>query len=129
MTPDDRPQPVGPTGHADMNLQKDRECPSAHDIAGTAGSPANWWREAVIYQVRAHPGLGAGDAVEWTEAPAGVLVFRRQGFVCTMNTSDEAVRIPAPGRLLLASSPVGPTNGSHGASFELDANATVWWTV
>ncbi|GAA1310790.1 hypothetical protein GCM10009647_033980 [Streptomyces sanglieri] len=74
MTPDITPQPVGPTGHADMNLQ-------------------------------------------------------RQGFVCTMNTTDEAVRIPAPGHLLLAGFPIGPTNGSHGASFELDANATVWWTV
>ncbi|MFI5773984.1 hypothetical protein ACIA74_36820 [Streptomyces sp. NPDC051658] len=102
---------------------------SAHDIAAPAGPPANWWREAVVHQVRAHPGLGAGDTVEWTDAPAGVLVFRRQGFVCTMNTTDEAVHIPAPGRLLLAGSPVDPTNGSQCASFELDANAAVWWTV
>lgn len=46
-----------------------------------------------------------------------------------MNTTDEAVRIPAPGRLLLAGSPVGPTNGSHGASLEPAANTTVWWAV
>ncbi|MEE1768144.1 alpha-amylase family glycosyl hydrolase [Streptomyces sp. JV185] len=95
---------------------------------GDPDSTLELYRSALAVR-RAHPGLGAGDAVEWTDAPAGVLVFRRQGFVCTTNTTDEAVRIPAPGRLLLASSPVGPANGSHGASFELDANATVWWTV
>lgn len=66
---------------------------------------------------------------EWADAPAGVLVLRRQGFVCTTNTTDEAVRILAPGRPLLAGFPIGPTNGSHGAAFEPDANATVRRTI
>ncbi|MFE6683376.1 hypothetical protein [Streptomyces sp. NPDC057729] len=46
-----------------------------------------------------------------------------------MNTVDETERIPAPGRPLLAGPSVGPTNGSHGASFELAENTTMWWTV
>ncbi|QES50418.1 alpha-glucosidase [Streptomyces venezuelae] len=70
---------------------------------------------------RAHPELGAGEAVEWLDAPEGVLAFRRGGFVCTANTTGEAVRIPAPGTVLLASSPT-----EDGV---LAADSTVWWQV
>lgn len=96
--------------------------------AGDPDSTLELYRGALAVR-RAHPGFGAGEAVEWTDAPEGVLVFRRQGFVCTMNTTDGAVRIPAPGRLLLAGSPVGRTHGSHSASFGPAANTTVRWTV
>ncbi|MER5465294.1 glycoside hydrolase family 13 protein [Streptomyces sp. NPDC002668] len=75
---------------------------------------------------RAHPALGTGDAVEWLAAPEGVLAFRREGgFVCTVNTTGTAVRIPAPGRVLLASSAVRTAEGEA----ELPADTAVWWTV
>ncbi|MET9700706.1 DUF3459 domain-containing protein, partial [Streptomyces sp. NPDC006529] len=64
--------------------------------------------------------LGAGDAVEWLPAPAGVLAFRRGEFVCTVNTGGEAVRTPAPGTVLLASGPLADPD-------LLPADTAVWW--
>ncbi|MEV6651160.1 glycoside hydrolase family 13 protein [Streptomyces sp. NPDC051219] len=73
-----------------------------------------------------HPGLGAGDSVQWLDAPEGVLAFGRAGgFVCTVNTTGAPVRIPAPGRVLLASSAVDHAGGEA----ELPADSAVWWTV
>ncbi|MFJ3923874.1 glycoside hydrolase family 13 protein [Streptomyces sp. NPDC090022] len=71
---------------------------------------------------RSHPALGAGDAVQWLDAPEGVLAFRRGDFVCTANTTQQPVRMPVPGELLLASGPVT-------AAGELPADTTVWWQV
>lgn len=75
-----------------------------------------------------HPGLGAGTAVEWLDAPEGLLAFARPGFVCTVNTTGLPVRIPVRGQVLLSSSPV-VTDGADGAEIELPADTTVWWTV
>ena len=73
---------------------------------------------------RVQPGLGAGDAVEWLDAPDGVLVFRRPGgLVCTVNTTGAPVRLPTPGRLLLASSQLEATAGE----FTLPGDTTAWW--
>ncbi|MEV6581715.1 glycoside hydrolase family 13 protein [Streptomyces sp. NPDC051582] len=69
---------------------------------------------------RDHADLGAGDAVEWLEAPQGVLAFRRGGFVCTANTTGEPVRMPAPGTVLLASGEVTDPG-------VLGADTAVWW--
>ncbi|MER6997864.1 DUF3459 domain-containing protein, partial [Streptomyces sp. NPDC000410] len=69
--------------------------------------------------------LGAGTDVTWLDAPDGVLALARDGFVCTTNTTGEPVRIPAPGDVLLASSPVVTT----GETVVLPADTTVWWTV
>ncbi len=75
---------------------------------------------------RENPALGAGDAVEWLDAPEGVLAFRREGgFVCTVNTTGAAVRIPAPGRVVLASVAVAAADGEA----VLPADTTVWWAV
>ena len=75
---------------------------------------------------RENPALGAGDAVEWLDAPEGVLAFRREGgFVCTVNTTGAAVRIPAPGRVVLASVTVAAADGEA----VLPADTTVWWAV
>ncbi|MFD8630805.1 glycoside hydrolase family 13 protein [Streptomyces sp. NPDC059533] len=75
---------------------------------------------------RERPELGAGEGVEWLEAPRGVLAFRRGDFVCTANTTAEDVRMPAaPGtRVLLASTVL-----STGDTDVLPADSTVWWQV
>ncbi|WP_336054819.1 DUF3459 domain-containing protein, partial [Streptomyces sp. CA2R101] len=104
-------------------------------VAAQTGDPASTlelYRTALTLR-RAHPGLGAGDAVEWLDAPDGVLAFRRPGgLVCTVNTTGAPARLPAPGRLLLSSRPLDTPEGgaaphpSEGA-FELPADTAVWW--
>ncbi|MFD0357850.1 glycoside hydrolase family 13 protein [Streptomyces sp. NPDC127110] len=71
---------------------------------------------------REHADLGAGDAVEWLDAPEGVLMFRRGGFVCAANTTGDAVRIPAmgAGSVLLAS-------GELPEADALPGDTAVWW--
>ncbi|WP_406001267.1 glycoside hydrolase family 13 protein [Streptomyces sp. NBC_00829] len=92
---------------------------------GDPDSTLELYRSALTAR-REHPALGAGDAVEWLDAPEGLLAFRREGgFVCTVNTTGTAVRIPAPGRVLLASSAVSVSDGE----VELPADTTVWWAV
>ncbi|WP_326649523.1 MULTISPECIES: glycoside hydrolase family 13 protein [unclassified Streptomyces] len=92
---------------------------------GDPDSTLELYRSALAAR-RAHPALGTGDAVEWLAAPEGVLAFRREGgFVCTVNTTGTAVRIPAPGRVLLASSAARTAEGEA----ELPADTAVWWTV
>jgi alpha-glucosidase len=94
---------------------------------GDRDSTLELYRSAIAAR-RAHPALGAGDAVEWLDdVPTGVLAFRRTAgdavFACTANTADQAVRITAPGRLLLASAPVTVVDGE----LLLPADTTVWW--
>ncbi|MDX6314325.1 MAG: alpha-glucosidase [Streptomyces sp.] len=94
--------------------------------SGDPDSTLELYRSALAVR-RAQAGLGAGTAVEWTEAPAGVLAFRRPGgFACTVNTTGEPVTIQAPGRVLLASAPVEV--GAEGV-IALPADTTVWWAV
>ncbi|RSS80546.1 glycoside hydrolase family 13 protein [Streptomyces sp. WAC06614] len=88
---------------------------------GREGSTLELYREALRIR-RAHPDLGAGDAVEWLDAPEGVLAFRRGDFVCTANTSAQPVAFAAPGVPLLASGELGPAG-------VLPADTTVWWQV
>ncbi|WP_327307049.1 glycoside hydrolase family 13 protein [Streptomyces sp. NBC_01298] len=91
-------------------------------VAAQTGDPASTLElyRAALRLRRTHPELGAGDGVEWLEAPAGVLAFRRGDFTCTVNTTDEAVRMPAPGTVLLASGPLPDPS-------ELPADTAVWW--
>ncbi|ALC20171.1 glycoside hydrolase family 13 protein [Streptomyces pristinaespiralis] len=91
---------------------------------GDPGSTLELYRSALAVR-REHPGLGAGTAVEWLESPEGVLAFRRDGFVCTANTTGAVVRIPLPGRTLLASETVMIVDDMA----ELPADTTVWWAV
>lgn len=91
-----------------------------------AGSSLELYRAAIAAR-RAHPGLGAGASVEWRDAPEGVLVFARPGFLCTVNTTGAPVRIPVRGRVLLASGPF--IESGEGSEAELPADTTVWWTV
>ncbi|MER7663915.1 MULTISPECIES: glycoside hydrolase family 13 protein [unclassified Streptomyces] len=93
--------------------------------SGDPDSTLELYRSALAAR-REHPALGAGDAVEWLDAPEGVLAFRREGgFVCTVNTTGTAVRIPAPGRVLLANGAVRMTDGEA----VLPADTTAWWAV
>ncbi|MFJ2212497.1 alpha-amylase family glycosyl hydrolase [Streptomyces sp. NPDC101062] len=100
-------------------------------VEAQTGDPASTLElyRAALSVRKEHPGLGGGSAVEWRDAPEGVLIFARTGFVCTVNTTGTAVRIPAPGELLLASGPVDAGNTAPGAEFELPADTTVWWSA
>ena len=96
---------------------------------GDRSSTLELYRAALATR-REHPALGTGDSVEWLDdAPAGVLAFRRSSpdgtFACFANTGDQAVRLAAPGRLLLASEPVTVVEDE----LVLPADATVWWAV
>ncbi|MEU5900464.1 MULTISPECIES: glycoside hydrolase family 13 protein [Streptomyces] len=91
---------------------------------GDPGSTLELYRSALAVR-RAEAGLGAGGTVEWLDAPDGVLAFAREGFVCTVNTTAETVRIPAPGRVLLGSEEAEVSDGT----VHLPADTTVWWAV
>ena len=91
---------------------------------GDPGSTLELYRTALAVR-REHAGLGAGDAVEWVDAPEGVLAFRRDGFLCTANTTGDTVRIPLPGRTLLANDTVMIVDDMA----EVPADTTVWWAV
>ncbi|MCQ6552009.1 glycoside hydrolase family 13 protein [Streptomyces sp. C10-9-1] len=91
---------------------------------GDPHSTLELYRSALAVR-RAQPGLGAGSAVTWLEAPEGVLAFAREGFVCLANTTGEPVRVPAPGRMLLANDTVAVEGGEA----VVPADTTVWWAV
>ncbi|MEU2557137.1 glycoside hydrolase family 13 protein [Streptomyces sp. NPDC013313] len=91
---------------------------------GVAGSTLELYRSALSLR-RSHPGLGAGESVEWLRAPEGVVAFRRGEFVCVANTTGESVTVPAYGRVLLASAEVTEADGEA----KVPADATVWWTA
>lgn len=99
--------------------------------SGDPGSTLELYRAALAVR-REHPALGAGDGVEWLDAPEGVLLFRREsgdggaGFVCAANTTGAPVRITVPvGRVLLASAEVAHDAGE----VELPGDSTVWWSA
>ncbi|MEU2595230.1 DUF3459 domain-containing protein, partial [Streptomyces albidoflavus] len=94
---------------------------------GDPTSTLELYRAALAVR-REHPGLGAGQEITWREAPEGVLAFARPAFACTANTTGAPVRLPAPGRPLLASQGAAPAVAEDG-TVELPADTTVWWTV
>ncbi|MEV1009049.1 glycoside hydrolase family 13 protein [Streptomyces sp. NPDC049881] len=112
-------------------------------VAEQTGDPASTlelYRAALAVR-HAHPALGAGADVEWLEAPAGVLAFRRRAadgtaFVCAVNTGEAAADVSAllaTGKALLVSG-TGPdtatdtVTGTDALSAGiLPADTTVWW--
>ncbi|QFZ19191.1 hypothetical protein [Saccharothrix syringae] len=79
--------------------------------------------------LRARRGLGA--APEWCPAPPGVLTFVRRdpvggrGVGCAVNRGAEVVRLPDPGRVLVASSYYGLRDGV----LLLPPDTVVWWRL
>lgn len=103
---------------------------AALSVAAQAGDPASTlelYRTAFRIR-REHPGLGAGDAVEWLAAPEGVLAFRRGTFVCAANTGTAPAALPAG--LPPAGARVLLTGGArYDGGGTLPADTTVWWTT
>ncbi|UQX00880.1 glycoside hydrolase family 13 protein [Streptomyces sp. RerS4] len=103
-------------------------------VEAQTGDPASTLElyRAALRIRREDPDLGAGDAVEWLDAPAGALAFRRGGFACTVNTTGESVRVAVPGGVasvaLLASGGEPPVVDGDGFVV-LGADSTVWWRV
>ncbi|MFD3543364.1 DUF3459 domain-containing protein, partial [Streptomyces sp. NPDC058662] len=97
---------------------------AALTVEAQSGDPASTLElyRAALRIRREHAALGAGDAVRWLPAPAGVLAFRRGDFACTVNTTDAPVRLPAPGRILLSSTEIPDPE-------VLPADSAVWWQV
>ncbi len=97
--------------------------------SGDPGSTLEFYRRAIAVR-REHPALGAGETVTWLDAPEGVLAFRRDGaggaFVCQVNLTADAVRLPCHGRPLLASAEV-PAAGPDG--MDLPGDCAIWWAV
>ncbi|MFJ3819885.1 glycoside hydrolase family 13 protein [Streptomyces nodosus] len=91
---------------------------------GVPGSTLELYRTALAVR-REQPSLGAGDRVEWLDAPEGVLAFRRGEFVCVANTTGEPVTVPSYGRLLAASTEVTVADGAT----SVPADTTTWWTA
>ncbi|MFE7315730.1 alpha-amylase family glycosyl hydrolase [Streptomyces sp. NPDC057555] len=100
---------------------------AALTVEAQTGDPASTlelYRSALAVR-RTHPGLGAGEAVEWLDAPDGVLAFRRPGgLICTVNTTAEAVRLALPParRLLSSRAPFAPTAATAAAEPSPDAS-------
>ena len=97
---------------------------------GAPGSTLELYRAAL--RLRREGRTGGGETLTWLPAPDGVLALARPGgLVCVLNTRDEPVDMPAPGRLLLASSPVeAPAGGGAEQGAEtarIAPNSCVWW--
>ncbi|MBQ1121029.1 glycoside hydrolase family 13 protein [Streptomyces sp. A73] len=78
------------------------------------------------------PGLG-DSAMEWLEAPDGVLALSRPGLVCLLNTREEAVFMDPPGELLLSSVPEesrdSMEDGAPAGQLRIPANSCTWWAA
>ncbi|MEU6759792.1 glycoside hydrolase family 13 protein [Streptomyces sp. NPDC046685] len=98
-------------------------------VAAQTGDPHSTLElyRAALELRRALPGLGALEAgpLTWLPAPAGVLLFTRPGFACTLNTRPAAVELPAPGRPVLSSAPVE----TDGRTVRLPPDSCTWWAL
>jgi alpha-glucosidase len=102
-------------------------------VAAQSGDPDSsleFYRTALAVR-REHPALGAGEAVEWLDGPAGVLAFRRDAaegsLVCAVNLGPEPVAVPSYGRMLLASGDLTVDPGQ--AEVLLPSDTALWWAV
>ncbi|WP_249124633.1 glycoside hydrolase family 13 protein [Saccharopolyspora erythraea] len=79
-----------PPGWARLSVEAQRD---------RGDSVLSTYREALALRRELGP-----DGLEWMDAPAGVLAFRRgPGFVCALNLGSEPVSLNLPGRLLCRS--------------------------
>ncbi|MGW6851151.1 glycoside hydrolase family 13 protein [Streptomyces virginiae] len=118
-------------------------------VAAQTGDPHSTLElyRAALELRRAMPGLGAPEAgtgreagaaapaedepdgsypcgMRWQSAPAGVLLFTRPGFACTLNSGSVPVELPAPGRPVLSSAPVE----TDGRTVRLPPDSCTWWS-
>ncbi|MER5885179.1 alpha-amylase family glycosyl hydrolase [Streptomyces sp. NPDC001941] len=91
--------------------------------SGAEGSTLELYRSALALRRRLR---GRGDEeLRWLPAPEGVLAFAGRGLGCALNTGDEEVRLPLPGRLVLASGPVAEASGT----VRVPGATCVWWAI
>ncbi|KAF4405887.1 alpha-amylase family glycosyl hydrolase, partial [Streptomyces lycii] len=134
------PRPGGPSWLPQPPRWKEL---SVAEQEGTPGSTLELYRSAIALR-REHPALGAGEAVEWLDAPEGVLAFRRTAagaapgsagdgaaaaVVVTLNTLGRAVELTAPGRLLLSSAPPAAPAPRSGGTVRIPADSCAWWAI
>ena len=127
----DAPYGFGPAADGPSWLPQPAEWAklSVEAQTGDASSTLELYRRALAVR-REHPALGTGDAVDWLDAPEGVIAFRRTAadgsLVCTVNTTGTPVGIPVPGVPLLSST--GNSPAVDGSQTVLAADSTVWWS-
>ncbi|MEU7057435.1 glycoside hydrolase family 13 protein [Streptomyces sp. NPDC046197] len=101
------PYGFGPEGSAAPWLPQPADW-GALSVAAQTGDETSMlelYRDALRLR-RAHPALGDGT-LTWLGAPEGVLALRREpGFVCVVNLSPDAYRLPDHTAVLLSSGPV-----------------------
>ncbi|MGW0546388.1 glycoside hydrolase family 13 protein [Streptomyces altiplanensis] len=90
---------------------------------GDPHSTLELYRSALALR-RELPGLGDGP-ITWRQAPDGLLVFGRPGFVCTLNATARPAELPAPGRLLIASE----APATHAGAVTLPPDSCAWWAI
>ncbi|MEU4683046.1 glycoside hydrolase family 13 protein [Streptomyces xinghaiensis] len=123
---------------------------AGYSVEAQTGDPTSTlelYRAAIALR-RELPALGAGESVEWLDAPDGVLAFRRtpgtapapsagEGedgtrgpVVCVLNTLDRPVTLPGPGRPLLSSAPMAaPAPREDGGTVRIPAESCAWWAI
>ncbi|MFC4585930.1 glycoside hydrolase family 13 protein [Sphaerisporangium corydalis] len=96
---------------------------SVESQLGDPDSTLSLYRAALRVR-REHPALGDGT-LTWRDSPSGTLVFTRDGFACTVNTTGEPVELPRPGELLVASAAVT----AEGEVIRLAPDSAAWWSL
>jgi len=91
----------------------------AEDASGT--SMLSFYKRALTLRRSLSPWLPA--AIGWGPAPAGVLTYRRERLTVACNFLSRPVRIPACGRLVLASAPLAAVRKGR---LTLPANSAAW---
>ncbi|MCE7081574.1 glycoside hydrolase family 13 protein [Streptomyces sp. ST2-7A] len=103
---------------------------SVEEQTGDPTSTLEMYRSALALR-REHPALGAGDAVEWLDAPAGVLAFRRttpvgRSVICVVNTgttpAELAGILPENAELLIS-------NEDFDGTGPLPGDTAGWWAA
>ncbi|MEU8200922.1 glycoside hydrolase family 13 protein [Streptosporangium sp. NPDC049046] len=85
-------------------------------------STLNLYREAL--RIRRERRSFDDAPLTWLDSPEGTLAFSRgEGFACTLNLTGEPVELPAPGRILLASTETAVEDGV----VRLAPDSAVWW--
>jgi len=91
----------------------------AEEASGS--SMLSFYKRALALRRRLSPWLPA--SIGWGPAPAGVLTYRRERLTVACNFLSRPVRLPACGRLVLASAPLATVKDGR---LTLPANSAAW---